>query len=307
VITDELARNVVGAWGSDGARWLAELPAILRSLAGDWDLTIGAPFELSYHYVTAVALGDGTPAVLKLGVPTGTSLAEEARALTAFDGQGAVRLLRADLDRGAILLERIAPGWRARDLVPGRDSAATSVAVDVMRRLHKPPPPGCTMPDLLSQARAFDNYRVVHGQAGPLPLDLVVRAGGLMRELCASATDRVVLHGDLHHDNILRATREPWLAIDPHGLVGDPGYEVGSLLYNPDPDNRDETLTALAPARAEQLADELAMPIDRVLAWGFVKAVMSDVWSAEGWSSVADRSPISRALDVARLLLPRLP
>ena len=134
-----------------------------------------------------------------------------------------------------------------------------------------------------------------------------MRAGGLMRELCASATERVVLHGDLHHDNILRATREPWLAIDPHGIVGDPGYEVGALLFNPDPDNRDEELTALVPSRVEQLADQLAMPVDRVRAWGFVRAVMSDVWSAQGWSSASDRSPISRALDVARRLLPRLP
>jgi streptomycin 6-kinase len=307
VITDELTRHVVGAWGDDGARWLAELPSTVHNLARDWHLEVGAPYELSYHYVTAVVCEDGTPAVLKLGVPTGTSLSEEAPALAAFDGRGAARLLRADLDRGALLLEQVTPGWRARDLVPDHDARATSAAVDVIRRLHRPPPPGCTIPEAVAQARAFDDYRTVHGENGPLPLDLVVRAGGLMRELCASATDRVVLHGDLHHDNILRATREPWLAIDPHGIVGDPGYEVGALLFNPDPDNRDETLTALVPARVEQLADELAMPIDRVLAWGFVKAVLSDVWSAEGWSSVADRSPISRALDVARLLLPRLP
>jgi streptomycin 6-kinase len=134
VITDELARNVVGAWGDDGARWLADLPSIVRELAHDWDLTVGAPYDLSYHYVTAVTCGDGTPAVLKLGVPTGTSLAEEAPALAAFDGRGAVRLLRAELDRGA-LLERITPGWRARDLVPDRDVEATSAAVGVMRRL----------------------------------------------------------------------------------------------------------------------------------------------------------------------------
>lgn len=306
MITDELARNVVGAWGNDGVRWLAELPSILRNVARHWDLTVGAPYELSYHYVTAVVCGDGTPAVLKLGVPTATSLAEEALALAAFEGRGAVRLLRADLDRGALLLERVTPGWRARDLVPRRDSDATSAATAVMRRLHVPPPPGCPVPDVLVQAQAFDDYRAVHGHAGPLPLDLVIRAGALMRELCASATDRVVLHGDLHHDNILRAAREPWLAIDPHGVVGDPGYEVGSLLFNPDPDNRDELLTALVASRVEQLADELAIPVDRVVAWGFVKAVMSDVWSAEGWSSVADRSPVSRALDVARLLLPRL-
>ena len=306
MITDALTRNVLGVWGDDGARWLADLPAIVREVARDWDLAVGAPYELSYHYVAAVTCADGTPAVLKLGVPTGTSLAGEVPALAAFDGRGAVRLLRADLDRGALLLERATPGWRLRGLVPGRDSEATSAAVGVMRRLHVPPPPGSSLPALVTQARAFDNYANVHGDAGPLPLDLVVRAGGLMRDLCASATGRVVLHGDLHHDNILRATREPWLAIDPHGLVGDPGYEIGSLLYNPEPDDRDDSLTALVPARVEQLADELAMPLDRVVAWGFVKAVMSDVWSAEDWSSPADRSPASRALDVARLLLPRL-
>jgi streptomycin 6-kinase len=191
-------------------------------------------------------------------------------------------------------------------LVPDRDSEATSAAAGVMRCLHAAPLPQ-GMPEALAQAEAFDGYIAAHGDLGPLPVDFVTRAGGLMRELCASATERVVLHGDLHHDNILRATREPWLAIDPHGILGDPGYEVGALLFNPDPANRDQVLTALVPARVEQLADELAMPIDRVVAWGFVKAVMSDVWTAEAWTPRADWSPASRALDVARLLLPRLP
>ena len=78
------------------------------------------------------------------------------------------------------------------------------------------------------------------------------------------------------------------------------------MLFNPDPHDRDPALTALVPSRVEQLADELLMPVDRVIAWGFVKAVLSDVWSAEDWSP-SDPSPISRALDVARVLLPRLP
>ncbi|HEY7176601.1 MAG TPA: aminoglycoside phosphotransferase family protein, partial [Micromonosporaceae bacterium] len=204
---DQLARNVPAVWGDDGARWLQNLPAIVRDVARDWDLTIGEPYELSYHYVAAVICGDGTPAVLKLGVPEGTSLAEEAPALAAFDGRGAVRLLREDLTRGALLLEHVAPGWRTSDLVPVRDSEATSAAVGVMRRLHGAPPPECRIPEALTQADAFDEYVATFGETGPLPLDLVVRAGGLMRELCASATERVVLHGDLHHDNILAATR----------------------------------------------------------------------------------------------------
>jgi streptomycin 6-kinase len=157
---------------------------------------------------------------------------------------------------------------------------------------------------------AGQRYQGASRYDGPLwklPLDLVVRAGWLMRELCASAPRRTVLHRDLHDDNILRGTREPWLAIDPHGPVGDPGYEVGALLHNPEPEDRDEALTALVPSRVEQFADELAMPVERVVAWGFVKAVLSDVWSAEGWSPTAAQSPVSRALDVARLLFPRLP
>ncbi|WP_106402134.1 aminoglycoside phosphotransferase family protein [Actinocorallia populi] len=306
MMTRDFTETVAEVWGDAGVRWLAELPSVLDAVARDWDLTVEEPYELSYHYVTRVVCGDGTPAVLKLGVPSGTSLAEEAPALAAFDGRGSVRLLRTDLDRGALLLERVSPGDRLRDLVPGRDAEATSALVSVMRRLHVPPPPGCPIPDALAQVSAFDDYAAAHGENGPLPLDLVVRAGGLMRELCASAPERVVLHGDLHHDNVLRAAREPWLAIDPHGLVGDPGYDAGTLLHNPDPDDRDETLTALVPARVEQLADELAMPLDRVAAWGFVKAVMSDVWTAEDWTPGTSRSPVSRALDVARLLAPHL-
>lgn len=305
MITETLRRNVLGVWGDDGARWLADLPRILDDVARDWTLTVHAPFALTYHYVTAVTCADGTPAVLKLGVPAGDSLREEAPALRAFAGRGAVRLLRADLARGALLLERATPGGRLRELVPARDAEATSAAIGVMRRLVLAPPEPA-LPDLVRQARAFDGYLARLGDGGPLPADLVTRAGGLMRELCASAPARVVLHGDLHHDNILRATREPWLAIDPHGLVGDPGYETGALLFNPDPDDRAAALTALVPARVEQLAHELAMPVERVVAWGFVKAVLSDVWSAEEWQP-GEPAPVSRALDVARLLLPRLP
>ncbi|HZM76580.1 MAG TPA: aminoglycoside phosphotransferase family protein [Candidatus Limnocylindrales bacterium] len=302
MITEELARNVVGAWGEDGTRWLERLPSIVSEVARDWRLAVGAPYGLSYHYVCAVTCADGTAAVLKLGVPSATALAEESAALAAFAGRGAVRLLRAEPDRGALLLEQVAPGWRARDLVPHRDSEATSAVVEVMRLLHRPVPPGGTIRPALAQVNAFDDYVATHGSSGPLPLDLVVRAGGLMRELCASAQQQVLLHGDLHHDNVLRATREPWLAIDPHGLVGDPGYEVGSLLFNPDPGNRDEALTALVPSRVEQLADQLVMPLDRVVAWGFVKAMLSDVWTAEAWTPGAGWSPASRALDVACFL-----
>lgn len=285
-ILTTLARNVAGVWGEAGERWLADLPALLAGLAADWDLTLGAPYDLTFHYVAAVRTGDGTPAVLKAGF----ELAAEAAALRAFDGGGAARLLRADPARGALLLEQVSPGHRLRDLVPARDAEATAVLAELMGRLHVPPRPG--LPAVLSQAGALDTHR------GPVPAALVAEAATLLRELSATAPREAVLHGDLHHDNVLAGTRAPWLAIDPHGLVGDPGYEVGSILFNPRPDDRDPALTALVPGRLEQLSAALGEPVERLAAWGFVKAVLSSVWTADA------SGPPDRAFDVAELLRP---
>lgn len=296
-----LACNVVAMWGERGRRWLTNLPALRAAVGRDWDLRIGPPFELTYNWVAAASAADGSRAVLKLGVPGAEHLATEAAALEAFAGRGAVRLLAQDLRRGALLLERAEPGQRARELVPARDAEATAAALSVMRRLHVAPPADCALPPLVRFTSSFERYLRTHPGDGPLPRAVVDHAHGLFAELCASATRTVVLHGDLHHDNTLRAGRESWLAIDPFGLIGDPGFDVGALLYNPEPDNRDESLLALVPARIEQLADGLGIPPERVRAWGFVMGVLSEVWTVE------DGGPArTRALDVALRLLPTL-
>lgn len=298
-----LARNAREAWGADGHRWLAELPAVAAAVSGDWQLELGEQFELSYHWVARAIRADGSPAVLKLGVPQAGHLTVEAAALRLFAGHGAVRLLEYDAGRGALLLELADPGTPLRTLVPERDEEATAILIDVMRRVHRPVPADCPLPELVDRERdSFSGYLRTHPADSPLPRDLVQRAGRLFEELCASATERVVLHGDLHHDNVLRSRREPWLAIDPHGVVGDRGYEVGAMLYNPDPPVRDERLLALVRARSEQLAHGLALPLDRVVAWGFVQAVLSEVWTASGGGTTG-----GRPLDVALALRPRLP
>jgi streptomycin 6-kinase len=297
-----LARNAVETWGADGERWLADLPALVPAVARDWDLAVGAAFSLSFNWVAAVTRADGSAAVLKLGPPVAGHLDLEAAALELYGGRGAVRLLAFDRERGALLLERAHPGTMASALVPDRDEEATAAIIAVMRRLHRPPPPDCPLPELAARSRSFSAHLRRYRGDRPLPRHLVERAGRLFEELCATATERTLLHGDLHHDNLLRAVREPWLAIDPHGVVGDPGYELGALLYNPDPARRDERLLALVPKRVEQLADGLGLSAERVVAWGFVQAVLSEVWTAEGGGT-----PGSRALDVALRLLPQLP
>jgi streptomycin 6-kinase len=303
-IPPALAGNVVGNWGEEGSRWLAGLPVLIGDIARDWDLTVGEPYPLSLHWVAPATRADGSAAVLKLGVPVG-HLVAEAEALRVFEGHAAVRLLGEDRARGALLLERAVPGDPAAGLVPGDDEVATAALVGVGRRLHRAPPPGSALPDLRAAGEAFRAHLRRYPGNEPLPRSLVERAGALFDDLCASAPAPVVLHGDLHHGNVLRAEREPWLAIDPFGFVGDPGYDCGAMLYNPDPDRRDDDLLALVPARVEQLADGFGLPVDRVVAWGFVQGVLSDVWTAQAWTG---RGPVmSRAFDVARSLTPRLP
>lgn len=101
-----------------------------------------------------------------------------------------------------------------------------------------------------------------------------------------------VLHGDLHPQNLLWAQNRGWVAIDPHGVVGDPGYDVGPLLINPwnaDP-------VELLACRLPLLAQLLNMPVERVAAWGLVRAVLAEAWhvqdtgrTAGGALAVAER------------------
>ena len=300
-IPGTLARTVREVWGADGDRWLAALPAALERLAARWRLELGELYPMTYHWVCRAQLsdgtGDGAPAVVKVGLG---DLAAEAAALRGWGGEGAVRLLRRDLAAGALLLGRAEPGTPATDLLPDGDERATAAAVRVLRRLHAAPPPG-GVPPLSSRLRALGAHLADPGGDRLVPRPLVEQAVALVRELRVDAPPDVLLHGDLHHDNVLR-TGDGWIAIDPHGAVGDPGYDAGAWLYNPPGMPADRLLT-LVPARLEQLADGLGLDVDRVAAWGFVKAVLSAVWTADD-TGRADTGP---ALEVAALLQARLP
>jgi streptomycin 6-kinase len=302
-----LTRNVVETWGAAGREWLAALPGLLAGVCGSWDLEPagGAPFALSYHWVMPVTRADGSAAVLKVGLPADGHLAVEAATLGAYAGRGAVRLLAHDPARGAHLLERAEPGTPASALVPHDDAAALAALLSVRRELHAAAPPeDGVIPDVSRLGRSFDRYLRTYAGDEPLPRRFVVTAARLLDELCTSAPQRVVLHGDLHHDNVLMAAagRERWLAIDPHGWVGDPGYDLGAILFNP-LDNPSAAVLDLMPARLEQIVADGGQPRDRAVAWCFVKAVLSDVWTTEGEGDV---DPVSRATEVARRLEPLL-
>ena len=301
-----LAGTVVAVWGEAGRAWLAGLPGLLAEVCTAWELEPEPEpvFDMSLHWVAPVTRPDGSPAVLKLGVPHDGHLAVEAAALRAYGGRGAVRLLAHDGARGAHLLERADPGTPASALVPHEDAAALAALLSVRRALHAAPvPPDGELPALSRLGESFDRYLRTFPDGGPLSRRHVETAGRLFAELCSSAPETVVLHGDLHHENVLRSGGGQWLAIDPHGWVGDPGYDLGAILYNP-LSLDDPAMLDLVPGRLEHMVAEAGLPRDRVVAWCFVKAVLSDVWNTEESEPVSD--PASRASEVAGLLEPLL-
>lgn len=281
---DRLTRNLLGLYGEAGAAWLEELPTLVAKLEGRWSLTALAPFEnLSYNFVAAVRRPDGAGVILKIGVPN-PELTTEIEALQLYDGRGCVKLLQVDRSRGALLLERLWPGTPLLQLCDENDEKATRIAAGVMRRLWRAAPPAADpFPTVARWAAGLGRMRHhFDGGTGPLPPALVEKAEALFAELLASMDEPVLLHGDLHHENILRSERDGWLAIDPKGVVGERAFEAGALLRNPLPWLLDQGDPGRVTARrVDILAEELNLDRGRLLAWALTGAVLSAWWCIE--------------------------
>jgi len=279
------AAKISDVHGPTGADWLERLPALVAEFAAKWSLTVRPPFPiLSYNYVTPVIGPSGEALVLKLGVPH-PELWSEIDALRDFDGRGAVRLIDADRERGVLLLEHALPG-EPLAMLPD-DEAQIAALVVVMRRLWQPLPPGHPFRKVSDLARGFDRLRATFdGGYGPFPLAQIDRAWGLFREL-AAGDEPTLIHGDLNPGNVLRGGREPWLAIDPKGYVGNPLFDTATFLNDPSPGLDEATQRRTQARRVALLAEALGVARGDILAWAEAHAVLSAWWSYEdhgrGW------------------------
>lgn len=269
---------------ADPAAWQARLPGLIARCERRWSLSVGPPFpDLSYAFVAPAVRADGTAAVLKLAVPE-PELTSQIAALRAYAGRGAVRLLHADAAHGALVLERLTPGTPLTALADDDPLEATRVAAGVMRSLWRPPPSDArAFPTVARWAAGLAHLRqACGGGTGPLPPRLVDAAERWFADLVPTMDAPVLLHGDLHPGNILRAARAPWLAIDPKGVLGEPAYEVGALLRNLAPAELASPRPDRAVARrADVLTAELGLDRRRMLGWSLAQAVLAAWWCVE--------------------------
>ncbi len=266
------------------------MPARAEAIARDWGLALGQALGGSTQgLVCEVRRVDGTPAVLKLEKP-GQGAAAQAAALAAWEGRGAVRLLRADPDRGALLLEYLVPGTPLAALcTDGRDDEAMVALAEVSLALRCPPPQGALLADAQGWWRAIAACR--DRRLDPALRD---RALGLWRDLIVSSSAPCLLHGDLHHGNIL-ADGEGWRAIDPIGATGDALFDPASAVSEPVSFLAGFAHSSrLVDHRLGVLVERLSADRARLAAWAFAIAVLKTVWAIEdgrearGYAAIAD-------------------
>ena len=270
-------RNVRGAF-PDGARWLENLPDLLAACLRMWGLVLdGEVFELSFNYVVPVVQNGRVAAVLKLGVPS-PEFAAEVRALRAFQTHGAVRLLAGDEHLGALLLDRVTPGTTLAALHD--EAQAAEIAARTMMNLGQARAVDGAFRSLESWTAGLSALRVrFSGGTGPLDSELVDTAENLRAELLQGEPPSCLLHGDLHHFNILEGSASGWVAIDPKGVIGDPAYEPASFLLNPGPAVVLDR--SMQQARIDIFAEQLKMDPQRIARWAFVQAVLGAWWTIE--------------------------
>ncbi len=257
--------------------WLRGLPNLVSQLAARWSLTVDPHYpEIIINYVAPATRADGTRCVLKVSRFVDES-ANEIAALRLWDGDGAARLLDADEEIGALLVERLEPGGLLLEVAEADDDAATLIAARVLRRLWRPVPDRHGLRSLESWCDAYSrNREALSRGAGGFPAALFQRADALRADLLASTERQTVLHGDMHHYNVLRSTRAPWLAIDPKGLAGDRPFDVCQFLRNPRP-----VPTSVNVRRLDIFCSELGLDRARTKDWCLVHAVLDACWSFE--------------------------
>lgn len=273
-------------YGQDGELWLKNIPQRISEYEKIWSLTVLPPFTLTYNYVAPAIRTDGSNVVIKMGFPKEKEFQTEINALEVFNGEGIEKLLEADRDAGVILIERVMPGIPVSEL---EDEQATKRIASVINRLHKPVPANNTFISISEWTKDLFSVRDwYNGTTGPLPQYLIDKAQSLFTDLIATQATPVLVHGDLHHDNVLSSQRDEWLAIDPKGIIAEPCYETAAMLRNPGgrvlkQSNPSEFLKR----RIQLLAEELAFDEQRMLQWAIAQTTLAAIWSMDkngkGW------------------------
>lgn len=266
--------------------WMSGLPALLKQLESRWSLRIGEPFDHagSYPWIAPATCANGEPAVLKLAMPHMEGQ-DEIAGLRFWNGNCTVRVLEADLESGAMLLERCLPGTT---LYTVSETRQDEVVANLLRRiwsLTRAPSDLLGFRPLSLMVELWCEETISQRHLWP-DAGLVSKGLRAFKELARSAATDVLLATDLHAGNVLRSQREHWLVIDPKPFVGDRAYDPVQHLMDSEPRLHRDPIELV-----RHVADFAEVNSERLRLWMFARAAADarDDWKSFRWMNTARR------------------
>jgi streptomycin 6-kinase len=267
-----LKQNIIKIYGAEGRQWLDSLPDITAKIANEHNLSGLTPVNnMTFNYVASGYQNDN-PIILKIGMNS-KALTKEASCLKAF-ALASVAEVIAD-DTNMIIMQRAVPGSTLKEYFPDNDIDATKILCAKLKELHK-----ASIPESHNFYHLSELFKTLD-QKLDIPDEILTKAKRLRDDLLKSTTQEVLLHGDLHHDNILK-NGDNWLVIDPKGFIGDPAFEPVAYLCNPIPELLQENQPReIIEKRINICSAELDIDSRRIADWLYAKSVLCWAWRLE--------------------------
>ncbi|MDQ8704761.1 aminoglycoside phosphotransferase family protein [Streptomyces sp. LHD-70] len=282
-IPAELTRTQLKYNGEAGRAFIEALPRRAADLLDRWQLRVTGPSMYGMaSLVLPVQRADGSRAALKLQLLDEESEGEPV-GLRAWDGAGVVHLLDHDPATGTLLLERLDEQRHLSTLVQRGDAReATRILAGLLARLTAvEAPPGLRRLGDIARDMLDDVPDAVGSALVDAPArQTLLACASAVRDVVGEPGDRL-LHWDLHFDNVLAADREPWLAIDPKPLAGDPGFDLMPALFNELADSADSFDAAEVLYRFDLLTETLSLDRSRAASWTLGRALQNLLWNVE--------------------------
>ncbi|PGS53392.1 aminoglycoside phosphotransferase family protein [Bacillus sp. AFS041924] len=275
-LPEQFIKTIKDIHKEKGEIWLENFEDLCKKCEIRWNMKILSPFELSYNFVAPIIIDGQSNAVIKLAVPN-AEFNDEIEALNECKDADFVKVIDSDPDEGILILEQLLPGNTLASIE--NEEEAMLIAVKVMKNLWKKPTTLTKLPTILNREKSFS--RIVEkfpNGIGPFSKDTLLDAFSTFKEMNKSQTTQYLLHGDLHHYNLLNAGENTWKVIDPKGLVGEREYDLIQFLLN---NLEGKDISKTLERRIERLVNELDLNKERLLLWGYSHAVLSTCWSLE--------------------------
>lgn len=275
---DQLTKNVMGAFGNHGALWIESLPRLKQACTQLWNLEELSPIpNMSWGYVAYARQGNQL-VVLKL-IPDQNTYESEKESLALFSGPGCVHVLGASDAYQALLLGRVLPGTPLLEAEMTEGSKIELYAQLILSR------PLINDVDLTSFKRCEEWLEAIDMVAKQthqtvVPKTLLKEAIGLKTMLLESASESILLHGDLHQENVLIGPESTPYMIDPKGIVGEGAFEVSCFNFIPE-EKENAHVREIFKKRVQKLAGLLKLDSDRIEKWVKVRLVLAACWCVQ--------------------------